>query len=317
MDIIKESFDNLPMAVCFFNARGVACLVNRKMLQVSIQLLGSSVQTLTELEQALASPPETVVLLSAQPPTCRFLDGSILQFTQEVIRDSDGICYTQVTASDVTELVRQQYALEEENRRLEETNHRLRQLMKQMPQIVREEEILTMKMRVHDDIGHSILSARRALLQESDLNTIRENAAVWEQSISLLHRANAMPQPDDQLEYAISRGRALGVQVRLGGELPKTVATRRLLALALGECVTNCVRHAGGTELYADMRPKGALLQVIMTNNGAIPQRPIREGGGLSALRRKIEAAGGTMTVSHQPRFALEVMLPMEKEETP
>ena len=291
MDIIKESFDNLPMAVCFFNARGVACLVNRKMLQVSIQLLGSSVQTLTELEQALASPPETVVLLSAQPPTCRFLDGSILQFTQEVIRDSDGICYTQVTASDVTELVRQQYALEE--------------------------EILTMKMRVHDDIGHSILSARRALLQESDLNTIRENAAVWEQSISLLHRANAMPQPDDQLEYAISRGRALGVQVRLGGELPKTVATRRLLALALGECVTNCVRHAGGTELYADMRPKGALLQVIMTNNGAIPQRPIREGGGLSALRRKIEAAGGTMTVSHQPRFALEVMLPMEKEETP
>ena len=45
MNIIKESFDNLPMALCFFNSRGIACLVNRRMLWVSTQLLGSSVQT--------------------------------------------------------------------------------------------------------------------------------------------------------------------------------------------------------------------------------------------------------------------------------
>ena len=60
MNIIKESFDNLPMALCFFNRRGIACLVNRRMLWVSTQLLGSSVQTLSELEQALESPPDTV-----------------------------------------------------------------------------------------------------------------------------------------------------------------------------------------------------------------------------------------------------------------
>ena len=47
MNIIKESFDNLPMALCFFNRRGIACLVNRRMLWVSTQLLGSSVQTLS------------------------------------------------------------------------------------------------------------------------------------------------------------------------------------------------------------------------------------------------------------------------------
>mgnify|MGYP006938609484 CR=1 FL=1 len=34
MNIIKESFDNLPMALCFFNSRGIACLVNRRMLWV-------------------------------------------------------------------------------------------------------------------------------------------------------------------------------------------------------------------------------------------------------------------------------------------
>ena len=43
MNIIKESFDNLPMALCFFDRRGIACLVNRRMLWVSAQLLGSGV----------------------------------------------------------------------------------------------------------------------------------------------------------------------------------------------------------------------------------------------------------------------------------
>ncbi len=314
MNIIKESFDNLPMALCFFNHRGIACLVNRRMLWVSTQLLGSSVQTLSELERALESPPDTVAQLSTQPPTYRFSDGSILRFTQEVIQDEAGIRYTQVTASDVTKLVRQQYALEEENRRLEHANERLRQLMAQMPEIVREEEILTMKMRVHDDIGHSILSARRALLQESDLSTIQENAAVWEKSISLLHRANGMAQPDDAVAYAISRGKALGVQVVLEGELSNTASDRQLLALAISECVTNCVRHAGGTELYVRQHCTGKTLTVTITNNGAIPENTIREGGGLSALRRRITAAGGRMTIYSQPRFALVIILPSKED---
>lgn len=314
MNIIKESFDNLPMALGFFNRRGIACLVNHRMLWVSTELLGSSVQTLSELERALKCPPDTVVQLSTQPPTYRFSDGTIFRFTQEEIADADGTRYTQVTASDVTALVRQQHALEAENRRLENVNEHLRQLMEHMPEIVREEEILTMKMRVHDDIGHSILAARRALLQETDLGTIRENAAIWEKSVSLLHRANGMQQPDDTLEYAISRGKALGVQVVLDGALPKDEVQRKVLAETLSECMTNCVRHAGGTELYVRLRDTGNTLTVTITNNGAVPEENIREGGGLSTLRRRISAAGGRMTVYSHPRFALVVILP-ERED--
>ena len=99
MNIIKECFDNLPMALCFFNRRGIACLVNRRMLWVSTQLLGSSVQTLSELERALKSPPDTVAQLETQPPTYRFSDGSILRFTREVIRDEEGHRYTQAVYS--------------------------------------------------------------------------------------------------------------------------------------------------------------------------------------------------------------------------
>jgi len=38
------------------------------------------------------------------------------------------------------------------------------------------------------------------------------------------------------------------------------------------------------------------------------------EGGGLSTLRRRVERAGGTMTVQSFPQFKLTVTIPKEKE---
>ena len=42
-------------------------------------------------------------------------------------------------------------------RALADANRRAKRLYDNMPDIVREEEILKMKMRVHDDIGHTCL----------------------------------------------------------------------------------------------------------------------------------------------------------------
>ena len=60
MNAIKESFDNLPAAICIFSARGLVRLMNRRMLAVGAMLLGSGIQTLGELRAALARPPEGV-----------------------------------------------------------------------------------------------------------------------------------------------------------------------------------------------------------------------------------------------------------------
>ena len=35
MDRIKESFDNLPIAACFFDKNGVVRLINRRMLAIA------------------------------------------------------------------------------------------------------------------------------------------------------------------------------------------------------------------------------------------------------------------------------------------
>ena len=316
MNAIKEGFDNLPMAVCIFDSRGLVRLMNRRMLSVTAALLGSGVQTLEELRHALAHPPEGVTPLPNAPAVYRFPDGTALRFAWESITDRSGVTYRQVTAADVTELVARQEQLAAENALLADANCRTRRLMEQMPEIVREQEILAMKMRVHDDIGHSILAARQALLTGAGLDEMRRSAAVWEQSVALLHRANSEAEPEDAMSRARRRAGELHVDLRIDGDIPKEGESRELTALAIRECLTNCVRHAGGTELYVSARTGGGKYTVTITNNGAPPEGDIVEGGGLSALRRRIRRSGGRMTVASRPRFALTVQLP-EKEVTP
>ena len=184
----------------------------------------------------------------------------------------------------------------------------------QMPEIIREEETLAMKLRVHDDIGHSILAARRVLLQNTDQKEIRANAALWEQSISVLYRSSQITAQSEPLEAAKKRAEELGVSVLLTGNEPQRQWMRTLSALAICECAANCVRHADGTELYVRFWQKPDCMEVALTNNGAVPKEKITEGGGLSMLRRRIEKAGGKMEVWSIPRFKLMLSLPEQEE---
>lgn len=309
MNTIKEAFDNLPIAVCFFDVRGIVRLINRRMLDVSGMLLGRGVQTIYELRAALKEPPAGVTRLDDAMAVYRFPDGTALRFAFEDVM-ADGAPFTQVTTADVTELVTRQRALRSENERLADANRRTQALLRQMPELVREEEILAMKMRVHDDIGRSILSARRALMQDAGLAEIRASSAAWEHSIELLRRTSHRPPPDDPLSAVEEHAAAVGVKLTMAGVFPDDRERRRLIGAAASECVTNCVRHAGGTEVLIS----GSAGRVTITNNGAPPDGPVREGGGLSALRRRIEKSGGQMRVYSAPRFALVVYLPEEED---
>ena len=314
MDRIKEGFDNLPIAACFFDKNGVVRLINRRMLAIANWLRKGGIQSLAEMQSALHSPPANVCCLDLHLRIYRFPDGKALRFAQEQITTKAGVRYTQITAADVTELIRKQNQLKAENAKLAEANERLRLLFVQMPEIIREEETLAMKLRVHDDIGHSILAARRVLLQNTDQKEIRANAALWEQSISVLYRSNQIMAQSEPLEAAKKRAEELGVRVLLTGNEPQRQWIRALSALAICECAANCVRHADGTELYVCFWRKPGRLEVSLTNNGAAPKEKITEGGGLSMLRQRTEEAGGDMEIQSIPRFELMLSLP-EKEE--
>lgn len=309
MNIIKESFDNLPIGICFFDSRGIIRLINKKMLSIGCILLDGGFQTLRELRSALQSLPENVRALDEKNSLFSFPGDVILKYEESLVIDKKNNRFTQITFSDVSELFLRQRELKEENERLENANRRAKQLYDNMAQIVREEEILSMKMRVHDDIGHSILAARKALLNDASIEEIHSSASIWERSIDLLYHANNMPDETDDLEYAKERAAMLGVSVIESGDFPTEKSARKIFSIAVRECVTNCVRHAGGNKVFAFAFSENGCNKLKITNNGAPPKSEITEGGGLSALRRRIEKSGGTMEIKSFPFFELCVTL--------
>lgn len=308
MKHIKESFDNMPIAVCFFDKRGVVRLINHKMLSIGGELFDDGIQTLQELRKGLKSPKKAV-LLDENIPLYRFSDGTILKFEEKIIKDEYGDTYTQVTAVDVTTLIEGQQELKRENEELSQVNAAARRLYENMAEIVRDEEILAMKMRVHDDIGHSIIMAKRALADNNDIEILKENAAAWENSIELLYHSNTDAQQADDLEYAFKRAEALGVKLIIDGTFPRQEKMHYLFSLAIRECVNNCVKHAAGNEVYVLVQHSNKEYTLQITNNGKMPSQKIVEGGGLSALRKRFEINGGKMIVDSTPRFTLTVSL--------
>ena len=315
MDRIKESFDSLPIAACFFDKNGVVRLINRRMLAIANWLRKGGIQSLEEMQSALHSPPANVRCLDRHLRIYRFPDGKALRFAQEQITTKAGVRYTQITAADVTELIQKQNQLKAENAKLAEANERLRRLLVQMPEIIRQEETLAMKLRVHDDIGHSILAVRRALIRQAGLEELRASAALWEQSIAVLYRSNRITASPEPMKVAVRRAVEMGVRVLTEGKPPESRSLCETVSLAIRECAANCARHAGGTELYVRFQPMCGRTEVFLTNNGAAPKEKITEGGGLSMLRHHVEETGGRMEIQSLPRFSLMLSLP-EKEET-
>ena len=317
---IKESADNLPSGICFADSNGVIILCNRQMHRLCHVLMGRDLQYLDELRAALKAPADGVTPVDADSSSLQFPDGAVWAFRESKIADTEGKRCTPVQALDVTALYEKRVELEAENAALLETNQRAKRLYAELDRTVREEETFAMKMRVHDDMGLCLLTARRALEENAPLSELQEAGKVWLRVLdrTLASGSAAEEQPEQPstgaaLDELLSSAEGIGVRIRLEGELPKDSANAYLLITAMRECATNVVRHAGGSEMTVCIQSDERCVTAHITNNGAPPAGDITEGGGLSGLRRRVESAGGTMRLKSRPFFALTITLPREE----
>ena len=301
---IKESFDRLPTAVCFFDRSGGIVLCNRQMYRLSQHLLNSDLQYLEELQGALAVPPKGVTPLAGMESTFRFPDGLVWKFEKAAVTDRYGETYIQLTAANVTELHRALEQLAEDNRKLEQDAEELRRLSENVEAMAREREQLAVKSAMHDSLAACITVTKQYLA--GDLGAIDADVVLreWEKSI-LFQDAGLLPAREALYENA----RSSGVTVRVRGPEPVGAAAELLYA-AMQVCLSNAVQYAQATELTAHIWEDGDRYNILLRNNGKPPEKPITEGGGLSNLRRRIERAGGTMTVQSLPEFALVIGIP-------
>ena len=308
---IQESLDNLPSGIVFFDGNGMPKLMNRRMHQICTNLAGGDIQNITELEEALSKPLKEQVFFDDDLKVYGFSDGSVWKFSEKEIITTGGDRFSQFLASEVSELYQSKVLLKRENQKLREMSAAMKELSKNVVTLTREEETLSMKMRVHDNLGYSVLAAQRMLMRESE-----EDRDIflsqWKQTLDLLNKDNESVE-DEQLHRQVKdRAKFLGVKIIYTGEEIWESHIFRLLDIILLEALSNCVRHAGASELYVKFGSEEHEWGVVITDNGQKPEKNIKEGGGLSGIRKRVEQCGGTLRICSNPIFSITVKIPKE-----
>ena len=304
VNAIKESFDQLPTAVCFFDNLGGIVLCNRQMYRLSQYLFQSDMQYLGEVKISLASPPDGVVRLSDMADTYRFPDKTVWQFEWTKVTDRYGEVYTQLTAADITELHRALVQLADDNRKLEEDAKKLRELSENVEAVAKEKELLAAKSAMHDSLAACITVTKQYLA--GDLGEVDAGMVLQEWGKSIAFREAALLSAKEKLFHD---AKSSGVMVRMKGEEPKGSAAD-LMYVAMQVCLNNAIQYAQATELEINIWNNADNYMVMIGNNGKQPEQTIMEGGGLTNLRHRIEAAGGTMVVQSLPEFSLIIDVP-------
>lgn len=312
-NLVKEAFDHLPTGVCFLRENGLPVLCNHQMYRLVFDLTGKDLQSLSELNEALEAP-ERFGKVTADEGLYFFPDGNVRRFEQKTIKDSDGCGYVQIIAYDVTALCGRKSELAKKNDRLRIIRRSLTELSANVVAQTREQEILSMKMRVHDDIGASLAVAHRIIKQRQPISEAEAVVNTWSKAICLLKHMNENKSEKDEIAEVTELAAEMGLEITIKGELPSGDEARYLLATALRECVTNAVRYAEAKRLFMTVEHSENGTAAYITNDGKPPQSEIIEGGGLSMLRSRLLHAGGCMKTESRPVFRLIAEIPDKKE---
>ena len=330
---VKESLDALPDGVCFFSEDGRILLSNRRMQHISSDITGIGILNGEKLWRCIEEKSvktdvsDGLVILTS--------DSKVWNVRRSEI-EAEGNRINEIVALDVTEQYELRRELEERNERLNSVNERLRIFSRDMSRLTAEKELLDAKIKVHDDLGRSLLAFRAYLTAEPSKRDRSKLLPLWRYVISVMKKETAPSEEWDAIEKTAE---SLHIQIEINGDLPAGLAdlpvsgaARSAIMAAIRECLTNTARHAGGDRLFVlikcgveqgadhastsgnpsasgtapcDDAPHG--IRIEITNNGRAPLVPIQEAGGLSNLRHMVERAGGIMTIESSPQFLLRL----------
>ncbi len=304
---VKEALDALPTGLCYALPMGLPLLVNEKMDELGTLLLGKPIQDAQRTWEQLEGESARGLLKSGVEPIYTVPDGRVYSFRREEITLEVGTVYA-ILATDVTEEYSLTRELEEKQRKAGIINARLKSLLETIEYVTMSRELLQLKMALHDNLGRSLLSAKRFILNPESVDP-KDLLVIWKQNLS--HLIGEAPE-EWQVPYYVAKKEAatLGIDLQIVGTLPEEERLLPVIEQAISTHVINVLRHADGHVAMVHIWEDEKAYQITFTNDGTPPSGEIRETGGLGNLKRQVETLGGSMELVASPRFEMKLTLP-------
>lgn len=299
---VKQAVDKIPFGVCYYNNQGRILLINQTMSKLCEEIIGEPVQNGIRTFEKILSMGSVIHMPD---------DRAISVQSKKCIIDTEEV--ELITAFDITEEYKKTNILMQKEEELKEVNKKLISYNKEMVSVIALREVLNAKVKIHDELGSSLLATKKYLLKGGTseerihlIDSLRNNVRFLRQESEEVSY--------DEYEMIMNTAVDIGMQVDIKGELPEDERGRHIVATAMHECLTNTIRHAGGDTLYVEVKNGPESCRIEFTNNGTAPETPISEKGGLKSLRNLVEQAGGTMQIISKGQYKLTIELPKERD---
>ena len=327
-DVIRETVNMFPEGISVSAEDGTVLLSNLIMDRLSRELTEGHLSDANRFWEAMKKAGEDQggrILMRAPEGTVWLLAREQLSAdgSEKEQLPAGGSEYVQITAADVTERYRIIDELKEKNARLQDIQSRMKAVTDLSGDMFVAQESAAARAALHNQLGQVLLMGSYFLEHPESADAGMVYMTTSQMNSFLLREAeDPGKEKGDMLSDAVSAAERIGVSVNVKGSVPDHPVFCRLLSQAVRECAANAVKHAGGTTLFVVLRDEGTAdtapesnknkqLTAVLTNNGRPPKGPVAESGGLLALRKEIEAAGGQMKVDSLPEFRLTIALPV------
>ena len=332
---IKESIDLLPDGVCFSTDRGMPILMNSRMRQLCTEFTGEGLMDTEKFWRDLRNGNVRKGIRPLKQREAAFIDtnGQVWDFRRSKL-SYGGEKVTEISAVNITTQYHLHKELVARYERLNDVNSRLHHFSEEVEKVTREKEILAAKIKLHDEIGRSLLILRSYLTEtpeksaqtetpeksaqtetpEKSAQTEKRDRSrllpLWQYIVTSMQEGTILKEREDSLLLLKKEAADFNVDIFLEGLLPANPSVRNVIFAAVRECAGNTAKHARGDRLFITIHDTEENTKVFITNNGNAPGGSIHETGGLKNLRKMVEERGGSMQIKSSPVFVLHLCFP-------
>lgn len=323
---IKESIDLLPDGVCFSTDRGMPILMNSRMRQLCTEFTGEGLMDTEKFWRDLRDGNVRKGIRPLKQREAAFIDtnGQVWDFRRSRL-SYGGEKVTEISAVNITTQYHLHKELVARYERLNDVNSRLHYFSEEVEKVTREKEILAAKIKLHDEIGRSLLILRSYLTETSEKSAQTETPEkstqtekrdrsrllpLWQYIVTSMQEGTILKEREDSLLLLKKEAADFNVDIFLEGLLPANPSVRNVIFAAVRECAGNTAKHARGDRLFITIHDTEENTEVFITNNGNAPGGNIHETGGLKNLRKMVEERGGSMQIKSSPVFVLHLCFP-------
>ncbi|WP_128434173.1 sensor histidine kinase [Streptomyces cyaneus] len=193
------------------------------------------------------------------------------------------------------------------------------------------EERLRIARELHDSLTHSIsivklqagvavhLARKRGEEVPPALLAIQEASGEAMRELRATLEVLRTDEPTGTPALLVERARAAGLAVELtvtGEERPLAATVDRAMYRIVQEALTNAARHAGPAKVSVQLDYGEGELTIGVEDDGtADPSSPPTPGTGLTGMRERVTALGGTLDAAPREEggFAVRARLPLEE----